>query len=215
MFDLDGTLIDSKTDIAESVNRALARMDVPSVPVAKIAEFVGNGVRVLIQRVLAEALAAEAEPGLLQGTMNAYLEAYEAHLLDSTTLYPGVRDSLDSLGWAEMAVITNKPESFSRKILEALGIAGHFRIVLGGDSSARRKPDPAPLESVMAKCGAAAIQTVMVGDSQVDVVAGKAAGVFTCGISGGFRPRAELELAGCDLIVGSVGEMPPFFCPAL
>jgi len=215
LFDLDGTLIDSKSDIAESVNRALARVAVPRVPVARIAEFVGNGVRVLIQRALTEALTAEPEPELMQGTMQAYLQDYEAHLLDSTTLYPGVRESLDTLGWAEMAVITNKPESFSRRILESLGVAGHFRIILGGDSGVRRKPDPAPLQSVMAECGVAANQTVMVGDSQVDISAGKAAGVFTCGICGGFRPAVELEKAGCDLIVWGVREMPPYFCPAI
>ncbi len=213
LFDLAGTLIDSKSDIAESVNCALVRVKASRVPVERISEFVGNGVQVLIQKALREAMGVDPEPGFLRDTMQAYLEAYEAHLLDTTTLYGGVKESLDMLGWAEMAVITNKPGEFSRKILEALGVAHHFRAIVGGDGTVRRKPDPAPLRLVMAESGVVAAHTVMVGDSLVDISAGKAAGVFTCGISGGFRPRAELERAGCDLIVEGVAQMPPYFCP--
>ncbi len=213
LFDLDGTLIDSKRDITESVNRALVRMNVPVVPVAKLADFVGNGVQVLIRKALGESLGAEADSALLRNTIQAYLQEYEAHLLDFTTLYGGVSEALQALRWADMAVITNKPERFSRRILDALGVGPLFRIVLGGDSTDLRKPDPAPLLLVMTECGVPPSETVMVGDSLVDMMAGKAAGVYTCGITGGFRPLQELEQSGCDLILQSVGGMIPYFCP--
>ncbi len=213
IFDLDGTLIDSKADITKSVNLALARMSLSPIDPARIAEFVGNGVQVLIQRAVRESTGGEAEHSIVKGTVTKYLEAYEAHLLDSTTLYAGVREALHSLRWAEKAVITNKPERFSRRILEGLGVAECFCAILGGDSTELRKPDPAPLRMVMAQCGASPRQTVMVGDSLVDIQAGKAAGALTCGIAGGFRPRAELEAAGCDIIVDSVASLLPYFRP--
>jgi phosphoglycolate phosphatase len=214
LFDLDGTLIDSKADIACSVNLALARMSLPAVEPSRITEFVGSGVKVLIVRALQESLRRDAESDLVRRTTEHYLSAYENHLLDRTSLYPGVREALDRLSWAEMSVITNKPERFSRRILEALGIAAHFRIILGGDSTPLRKPDPGPLRLIMERCGIPPSLTVMVGDSLVDIQAGKAAGALTCGITGGFRPPEELESAGCDLIVPTVAEMVPCFCPA-
>ncbi len=214
IFDLDGTLIDSRDDITKSVNLALARMSLPPINTARIAEFVGNGVQILIQRALREATGGEPENSFFECTVTRYLEEYEAHLLDSTVLYPGVREALHGLGWARKAVITNKPERFSRRILEALGVADCFCAILGGDSTSRRKPDPAPLQMVMAQCGVSPRQTVMVGDSIVDIKAGKAAGAITCGIAGGFRPRAELEAAGSDLIVDDVAGLLPYFRPA-
>jgi len=214
IFDLDGTLIDSRADITRSVNLALVQMKLSPIRPARIAEFVGNGVQVLIQRALRESTRGEPKSSLVESTVTKYLEAYEAHLLDSTDLYAGVREALHSLRWANRAVITNKPERFSRRILEALGVADCFCAILGGDSTPLRKPDPAPLQLVMAQCGVTPRQTVMVGDSMVDIQAGKAAGAFTCGIAGGFRPRAELEAAGCDVIVDGLAGLPPYFRPA-
>ncbi len=214
IFDLDGTLIDSRRDITNSVNMALVQMNLQPIEPPRIAEFVGNGVQALIERALRESIGGEPESDLIRGTIAKYLATYESHLLDFTGLYAGVKDVLESLNWARMAVITNKPERFSRRILEALGVARFFDPILGGDSTPLRKPDPAPLQMVMAGCGAPPGQTVMVGDSFVDISAGKAAGAITCGIAGGFRPREELEAAGCDLVVDSVADLTPYFCPA-
>ena len=111
----------------------------------------------------------------------------------------------------KFAVVSNKPESFSRRILEGLGIGNRFCIILGGDSIQKRKPDPEPLFKAMDSCKASASETAMVGDSPVDIQAGKAAGVTTCGVLGGFRPQEELEAAGCDLIIGSLLELADHF----
>jgi phosphoglycolate phosphatase len=214
LFDLDGTLIDSKADIIRSVNLALVRMKLPPIADASIARFVGDGVQKLIQRTLRESTGGKPESALIAATIEAYLDEYAGHLLDSTSLFPGIREALDGISWADCAVITNKPENFSRRILEYLGVASRFRVILGGDSTEKRKPDPGPLDQVMSLCGSPPSETVMVGDSRVDIRAGKAAGVFTCGILGGFGSREELESEGCDLILRSAAELPGHFCPA-
>jgi phosphoglycolate phosphatase len=213
LFDLDGTLIDSKSDIAASVNLSLERLALPKLPEARVAEFVGDGVQKLIQRALREATRTEVTEDQVRKGLELFLEEYENHLLDTTRLYPGVKEGLDRLYWAEFAIVTNKPEKLSRQILEALGIGHRFRAILGGDSTPLRKPDPAPLREAMRRCAATAQETVMVGDSPADIKAGRAAGVITCGIAGGFRGREALEAEGCYLIVESVSDLPDHFCP--
>jgi phosphoglycolate phosphatase len=213
LFDLDGTLIDSKNDIAASVNLSLERLALPKLPEARVSEFIGDGIQKLIQRALREATGTDASEDQACKGVGLFLEEYENHLLDSTQLYPGVKEGLDRLYWAEFAIVTNKPEKLSRKVLEALGLGHRFRTILGGDSIPLRKPDPAPLREAMRRCGATAPETVMVGDSPGDIKAGRAAGVITCGIAGGFRGREALEAAGCDLIVESFSEIPDHFCP--
>lgn len=213
LFDLDGTLIDSKVDIARSVNLSLVRMQLHQVPIARVVTFVGEGVQKLMQQSLREATGSGPDAQQVRQATELFFEEYERHLLDSTHLYSGVQAALDRLPWAALGIVTNKPESFSRRILEGLGLGGRFCVILGGDSTPQRKPDPSPLKEAMVRCGAASSETVMVGDSPVDVHAGRAAGVVTCGISGGFRGRSELEAAGCDLILDHISELPAHFRP--
>jgi len=213
LFDLDGTLIDSVPDIAASVNLALRRMQLGSLDTARVAEFVGDGVRKLIERSLRELLRTEPEETRVIEAVELYQQEYSIHLLDSTRLYPGVAEALARLRWARMAVVSNKPEGFSRRILEALGVGACFCIVIGGDSIPERKPDPAPLHEAMRRCGAAAAEAVMVGDSVVDVRAGRAAGIFTCGIARQKASERALTQAGCDLLVREISELPAHFHP--
>ncbi len=213
LFDLDGTLIDSKEDISKSVSLALDRLKLPQVSAARIIGFVGDGVQKLIQRTLQESTGARPKQALVDAAIPVYLEEYGLHLLDSTQLYPGIRQALNALWWADCAVITNKPERFSRAILEALGIAGRFCSIIGGDSMNERKPDPAPLLRIMDVRRTPPAETAMVGDSRVDIRAGKAAATMTCGVLGGFGTREELEAEGCDLIVGHLSELAEHFCP--
>ena len=213
LFDLDGTLIDSKADIASSLNLALARAGIRNLPPCRIAGFVGDGVRKLVERSLREALNAEPDEPLLLRVMDFYLGEYGEHLLDTTNLFEGVTEALESLDWAELAVVTNKPERFSRQILDALGVGHRFRLVLGGDSTRLRKPDPAPLLEAMDRCGANPGESVMVGDSPVDVQAGKAAGAMTCGIAATRVGREKLSAAGCDLLISDMRELTVYFCP--
>ena len=213
LFDLDGTLIDSRIDIANSVSLALARMSLQDVPGSQVVEYVGEGVRKLIQRVLRAAMGGEATPEQVRRGVELFVEEYQRHSLDTTSLYPCVRETLDSLSWAHFGVVTNKLERLSRQILEGLGVLDRFCAVLGGDSTPHLKPHPASLREVMRRCKGEPNETVMVGDSPVDIHAGRAAGVITCGISQGFCGRSALEAAGCDLILDHLSELPAHFCP--
>lgn len=213
LFDLDGTLIDSKTDIVRTLNLVLARMKLSQLKESLVIDFVGEGMQKLIERSLKAATGSEPEAGRVLEGMELFGEEYEVHLLDHTCLFPHVTEALDRLSWAKFAVVSNKPERFSRRILEGLGVAHRFCIVLGGDSASRRKPDPEPLFMAMDYGKATASETAMVGDSPVDIKAGKAAGMITCGVLGGFRPKEELELLGCDLIIHGLLELADHFCP--
>jgi phosphoglycolate phosphatase len=213
LLDLDGTLIDSRADLTCAVNLALARLRVRPLPESRVTEFVGNGVQILMERALGEAIGREPASNLVQEGIGLFREEYEKHLLDHTHLCHHVKQGLNGLPWARFAVVSNKPESFSRRILEGLGIGKRFCIILGGDSVRRRKPDPEAVFKAMDSCNCSASETAMVGDSPVDIQAGKAAGVTACGILGGFRPREELEAAGCDLIITSLLELADYFGP--
>jgi phosphoglycolate phosphatase len=211
LFDLDGTLIDSKADITATLNLVLARMNMPQLPESLVADFVGEGMLKLIERSLHAANYREPECNQVQQAMILFREEYEIHLLDRTHLFPHVKEGLDRLSWARFAVVSNKPERFCRRILEGLGVGSRFRVIIGGDSTQKRKPDPEALYMAMDSCKAAASETAMVGDSPVDIQAGKSAGVTTCGMLGGFRPKEELEAAGCDLIIRNLLELADHF----
>jgi len=214
IFDLDGTLINSRADIALSLNFALERLHLPTLPENLIADFVGDGVSKLVQRAIHASTGSDPADYQAEALIALFQEEYNLHLLDQTRLFPGTEDALDRLAWAHFAVVSNKPESFSRRILDGLGIGNRFSIVLGGDSVKNRKPDPEALVKAMETCHANTSQTAMVGDSGVDIAAGKAAGVMTCGVLGGFRPKEELLAAQCDLIIENLIELADFFSPA-
>jgi phosphoglycolate phosphatase len=213
LFDLDGTLIDSRADITDSLNLALARLGLPSLTKSQVADFVGDGVQKLVERALRETTGSDPAAPLIQDGVRLFGEEYSGHLLDKTHLCPHVKEALDSLAWARFAVVSNKPESLSRRILEGLDIANRFSAILGGDSIQNRKPDPEPLLKAMDVCGALPHETAMVGDSAVDIQAGKAAGVVTCAILGGYRSEAELRATGCNLIIGDLQELTRHFSP--
>jgi phosphoglycolate phosphatase len=213
LFDLDGTLIDSRADLSFSLNLALTRLNVRSIPESRIIDFVGDGVQKLLERALRESTGKEPESSLTKEGIAMFREEYGKHLLDRTRLCPGVSEALDRLSWAGFAVVSNKPEAFSRRILEALNVAKRFCIILGGDSTQNPKPHAEPLLKAMDVCKALPSETVMVGDSVTDMAAGKAAGVVTCGVRGGFQPTERLETAGCDLIIESLLELADHFRP--
>jgi phosphoglycolate phosphatase len=185
VFDLDGTLVDSAGDLASAVNAMLARLaeGTPALSEAEVRGFIGEGARLLVSRSLARA----GLPRPVEDALPVFLDCYRARLLDSTRPYPGVVEALDALAGDTLAVLTNKPGDLSRALLEGLGLAGRFAHVYGG-GDLPRKPDPAGLQRLMAETGHVAGSTVMVGDSAVDVLTGRAAGVFTVGVSYGFAP---------------------------
>jgi phosphoglycolate phosphatase len=211
LFDLDGTLIDSRADITNSLNLALARLALPSLTESQVGDFVGDGIQKLVERALRETTGNNPTNVLTQDGIMLFKEEYSCHLLDKTRLYPHVKEALASLFWARFAVVSNKPESLSLRILEGLDIANRFSIILGGDSVQNRKPNPESLLKAMNICGALPSETAMIGDSVVDIQAGKAAGVTTCGVLGGYRSEEELRATGCDFIIHDLLELAQHF----
>jgi phosphoglycolate phosphatase len=181
VFDLDGTLIDSKVDLANSVNHALLAFGLPALPFSVITSYVGDGATVLIRRA-----AGGNGDGRLEAILESFLSHYRRHLLDTTLPYPGVPETLRK--WAdryEMALLTNKPLGMTQAILSGLALDRFFPDVVGGDSFPRKKPDPEGLLHLMKTRGASPGATLMVGDSRNDVLAGKRAGTRTCGVTYG------------------------------
>jgi phosphoglycolate phosphatase len=204
VFDLDGTLADTKKDLGLSVNAMRDDMGLGPLPLEAVTSYVGQGVRVLVKRALGdEASGGEVEKGL------AFFQDYYAHhLLDNTVAYPGVREALEDLGNRKLAILTNKPARFSLGIIEGLGLASYFFEIYGGDSFPLKKPDPTGIKTLMSRVATPAEKTLMVGDSDTDVLTGRNAGVWTCGVTYGFGPQA-LEEAGPDLLLDNLRELPP------
>jgi phosphoglycolate phosphatase len=207
LFDLDGTLIDSKTDIATSVNLMLAELARAPLPFDEALGFVGEGVRLLVSRALRASLEREPEVREFERALEIYFRHYGTHLLDQTTVYPEVRETLAALAHLPKAVVTNKPYVFTATILEQLDLISHFAVVLGGDSLPERKPSPLPLIEAARRCEVTASECLMIGDSGVDVQAGRAAEMTTCGYIAGFRGRDELIEAGADLLIERFSEL--------
>jgi len=204
IFDLDGTLIDSKLDLALSVNATLAERGRSPLPHDQIFSYVGQGAPALIAR----ALGSDASEQECQLGLEFFIKYYSAHKLDNTALYPGVRETLDALQGMPMAVYTNKPVRVSRSIIQDLGVAGHFRHVYGGNSFERKKPDPMGVESILREFGAAPAQVMIVGDSEVDVQTARNAGTWVCGVTYGFGSHLLAEYPP-DLLVDNLTELLP------
>jgi phosphoglycolate phosphatase len=204
VFDLDGTLIDSSLDLATAVNATLARLYPGATPLdlERVRSFIGDGARALVARSLSAAGLRDRP----EDALAVFLDCYRARMLDTTRLYPGVAECLDALGGRPLAVLTNKPGEMSRAILSALGVAGRFFRVIGGDD-APRKPDPAGLLALMREAGVAPAAALMVGDSANDVRTGRAAGAWTVGVRGGFDP-AGLAADPPDVLVEGLHELP-------
>jgi phosphoglycolate phosphatase len=202
IFDLDGTLIDSKLDLALSVNATLEHLGRAPLPHAEIYGHVGDGAAMLVKRAMGQGVSEEeAERGL-----EFFLAYYRRHMLDHTVMYPGVREGLEMLCGRAMAVLTNKPVRFSREILEGLGIAGHFREVYGGNSFAQKKPDPIGVHTLLRDLQTAPERAMMVGDSRVDVRTARNAGIWACGVSYGLGTEGLREDPP-DVMVDSLVEL--------
>jgi phosphoglycolate phosphatase len=192
IFDLDGTLIDSRLDLANSVNATRAHMGMAELTNATVYSYVGNGVGVLIRRALSDLRGgAGATDSELEAAQEYFLSYYREHMLDCTTLYPGTKEALAQLSAAgiKLAVLTNKPVRFSCAIVEGLGIAPYFQRVYGGNSFEQKKPHPMGIETLIAECQAERADTVMIGDSSVDVQTARNASVQSWGVSYGFQPE--------------------------
>ncbi len=187
IFDLDGTLVDSKADLAQATNATREKWGLAPLPPEVVASYVGNGAPVLVRKALGPAFSDTEVAAALE----FFLTYYHEHALDHTCLYPGVREGLDRLrqsGRASMAVLTNKPIRSTVAIVEGLGLRDHFFRLYGGNSLAQKKPDPAGILALLSESGADREQTWMVGDSYVDVRTARNAAVRACGVTWGFQP---------------------------
>ncbi|MBI4467240.1 MAG: HAD hydrolase-like protein [Acidobacteria bacterium] len=216
IFDLDGTLIDSKLDLALSVNATRGEFALPPLPHEQIFGYIGQGAPMLIRR----SLDHTADDELVERALAFFLAYYREHMLDNTVAYPGVQEGLEQLvgGSRILTVLTNKPERFSRAILAGLGLAGYFRAIYGGNSFERKKPDPMGVEVLLGETGVGKEQAMVVGDSEIDVLTARNAAVWVCGVNYGLgshlldeyppdlRVDSLTELAA--LVAGPTGEKP-------
>lgn len=210
VFDLDGTLVDSRRDLAAATNAALGRVapGVEALPLEVVTSFIGEGARLLVERSLRYA-GLDLPP---EEVLPVFFECYRERLLDTTRLYPGVAQALEALAGTTLAVLTNKPGEFSRAILDGLGVASHFARIWGAGDVPERKPDPAGLRRLLAGLGADAAGTWMVGDSAIDVQTARAAGLRVTGVTWGFDPVA-LRAAGPDRLLDEPGALVSLVAP--
>jgi phosphoglycolate phosphatase len=206
VFDFDGTLADTWRDIATALNRTLEESGLERVEGPEVRRWIGEGVVPLLRRAVP---GLESDPAGLERIYARFSEHYERGCLDTTAPYPEMPACLEALDGSLLVVASNKPTRFLSRVIEGLGLARHFALVLGGDSLDVRKPDPAVFEHVRARLGRGAGEAWMVGDSAIDVETGRAAGARTIGCAWGLRGRDELDAAGVDFLVERPGEIPP------
>ena len=222
VFDLDGTLIDSAQDLCNSVNATLAHEGREPLPDEVVAGYIGDGAIMLMRRALFGPNATEVDEELLTRAYNYFLAYYREHKLDNTYAYEGVLGALAALrrfhehldGPARlMAVLTNKPVRPAREICAALGLAPYFLNIYGGNSFASKKPDPEGLRTLMNEAGARPEETVMIGDSQVDVETARNAGAWCIGCTFGLAPESLKDYPP-DVIVDSPSDWMAALSPA-
>jgi phosphoglycolate phosphatase len=211
IFDLDGTLIDSRLDLIHSVNAMLRHLGRTDLPGDVIASYVGDGAPTLIRRALGD----PRDESVIKAGLEHFLTYYRAHKLDHTHVYDGIKDMLTMLHNSngirrQMAVLSNKPVIPSRAIVEALGLAGFFTHIYGGNSFSTKKPDPKGAQTILKETRMRPEETLMVGDSSVDVITGRNAGLWTCGVTYGFAPHTLCE-APPDVTIDKPHELAELF----
>jgi phosphoglycolate phosphatase len=207
LFDLDGTLIDSKLDLVNSVNFMLREMQREVLPLATVVSYIGHGA----PRLVADG-PKTAEADRKRG-LEIFLAHYSEHNLDATRAYPGVVEGLQALQDRPMAVLTNKPKKMSVEILEALGLLKYFRAVYGGDSFEKKKPDPAGAQAILKNLGAQPQGAAMVGDSDVDIKTARNAGMLAIAVNYGFGQH-DRQAQPADLYVDSLLEIAALAAPS-
>jgi phosphoglycolate phosphatase len=213
IFDLDGTLIDSRLDLVHSVNAALRHIGRPELPEHVIASYVGDGAQILIQRALG---GEQVDEAIVRQGLEFFLTYYRAHKLDHTTVYEGIIDALAAIERPvsgqrrKLAVLTNKPVIPSRAIIEALRMKKFFLQIYGGNSFATKKPDPEGARKLLEECRVRAEHAVIIGDSHTDVETGHNAGLRTVGVTYGFAPQSLAD-AKPDVIVDHPRELMELF----
>jgi phosphoglycolate phosphatase len=212
IFDLDGTLVDSRLDLVHSVNAMLRHFRRAELPEEVIASYVGDGAPMLVRRALGD----PDDESIVQEALEQFLAYYRVHKLDNTHTYEGISEALAAIQAAHdgtdrrMAVLSNKPVHPSRAIVDELGLGEFFFRVYGGNSFHTKKPDPLGVHTLLEESGTRSNEAIMIGDSSVDVITGRNSELWTCGVTYGFAPRT-LELAPPDLLLDSPAELAEVF----
>ncbi len=205
LFDLDGTLVDSSRDIATSINLTLKHLGYDPITLNQSNSYVGDGIRMLVKRALGKSIYNDErhiiEHESLSEADKIYRKYYAQHVLDTTLPYPGVVDTLNQITGLQLAVISNKAVVYVNGIMIHFQLDKYFRLILGGDSLELKKPDPYPLLYVAQQFNIDPQQCLMVGDSEKDIIAGKAAGMITCAVTYGMRSEESLIKQQPDFIL--------------
>jgi phosphoglycolate phosphatase len=212
LFDLDGTLVDSVPDLAAAVDATLHHYQLPPAGVAAVRDWVGNGSRVLIERALRASLWCGAPPlsdTVIEAAHQRFLQCYQQSFCQHTLVFDGVVDTLKQLrdGGAKMAVVSNKPQQFIPPLLEHLNIASYFDMVVGGDSLPQKKPAPEPLLFCCQQMRIAPVHTLMVGDSQHDIAAAKAAKIKVAAVDYGYNHGVPIATFSPDFVLSHFSQV--------
>lgn len=202
IFDLDGTLIDSKKDIANAVNFTLKSLALREKPLPEIFSYIGYGLRELLSKSL-----PPENKNLLAKALEVFEGYFMQHSLDQTVLYPYAQEILEYFREKPLAVVTNRGRKSSEAALRGLGIMKYFKAIAAGDDEGCLKPSPCPLEKVIKKLAVPKSQSMLVGDMAVDVAAGKAAGITTCAVTYGIGKKEEIAAARPDYMIDGLQEL--------
>lgn len=208
IFDLDGTLIDSREDISEAANFALQRIGVPRVEPGSIWCRIGGGIRALLANFL-----KTQDQEIIEKAVTHFKEYYEVHCLDQTVLYEGVLEMLEHFRRVRkrMAVVSNKDQEYTDKILAGLRIAKYFHSSIGASAGSKKKPHPDLLHKAMEQLKNDPSETVIIGDSLADIEAGRSAGMKTCGVGYGIGEPEKIRQAKPDFWAGTPAELKELF----
>lgn len=213
LIDIDGTLVDSAPDIADCMDEVMERLGLPRRGEAKARLWIGNGAPILMRRALVDSMEGEADPALFARAYDMFSELYEQRLCVRSRVYPGVHEGLEALAAMDVALgcVTNKPARFTEPLLEQLGLTPLFPLILSGDSLPRKKPDPLPLRHAAEFFGVSASHALMVGDSENDVKAARAAGFSVICVDYGYNHGRDIRGAKPDAVVQSLADLPALF----
>jgi phosphoglycolate phosphatase len=208
IFDLDGTLVDSRDDLANSINAMLRHFHKNELPHEVIASYIGDGAPMLVRRSLGD----PDDESFVQDALLYFMAWYREHKLDHTYVYEGIMESLEAIRKSrdgqplKMAVLSNKPVGPSRAIVDALGLGAYFFQVYGGNSFHTKKPDPAGVQALLEESGAFPEETIIIGDSNIDILTARNAGIYSVGVTYGLAPHT-LEDAPPDVLIDHPQEL--------
>ena len=201
LFDLDGTLVDTSRDISNALNHALRSLRLKELTLQETVGLIGEGITRLVEKVL-----EKRHMHLKDELKEKFIAYYEEHLVDFSSVYPSVQETLVLLSPWKKAVISNKREILSKEVLSKTGLEGYFELVVGSDTAPEKKPSPVPISYALGNFGIQAEQALLVGDSRYDIEAGKGAGVTTVGVTYGYGALEQIE--GADYVIDSFATLP-------